>query len=832
MMKAAMSSSVSQILKKIEYSADAAQPRLNQKELAYELEAVQDWRTLSDLASAWRDIGWGNNVSYSRKVFIPLTHLCRDVCHYCTFAKAPRVVGPAFLTVEQALEIARAGAAAGCREALFTLGDRPEARYAAAREALQQLGHASTASYVAEVAQRVRAETGLLPHFNMGVLSAAEYQALRPHAPSFGIMLETASERLSERGGPHYGSPDKHPAVRLETMRLAGEAHIPITSGILIGIGETRRERLESLFALRDLHDRYGHLQEVIVQNFRAKAGTKMVNAPEPSMDELCWTTAAARLILGSAMSIQVPPNLFEGDLTDLIRAGINDWGGVSPITPDHVNPEAPWPHLERLSDVTARGGKVLVERLTVYPQYIDARDQWVDPGLHRDLLLHSDCGGLARTDGKWIAGSSTATDISSLQMQTTIPNADSISPQTIDIVNKCLSGDRLEEADLVHLFKVRGNDFAYVTQTANRLRQETNGDNITYVVNRNINYTNVCQYHCNFCAFSKGRVEESLREKPYIVELDEIRRRVREAWDRGATEVCLQGGIHPDYTGHTYLDICSAAKTECPDIHIHAFSPLEIMHGAQSLGRTVKAFLSDLKKAGLSTLPGTAAEILDDEVRRQICPDKLNTQEWLTVIRTAHELGLRTTATIMFGHVESYRHWAQHILKLIELQRNTRGLTEFVPLPFVHEEAPLFRRNRSHQGPTLREAVLMHTVGRLAFHGLIDNIQTSWVKMGEQGSQLCLQAGVNDLGGTLMNESISRAAGAAHGQELPPVAMAALAARLGRTAVQRTTLYGRVSIERQQAAQAALPLTPVKYVKAGRLVRGEGHQVLRTVAS
>ncbi|WP_338862194.1 5-amino-6-(D-ribitylamino)uracil--L-tyrosine 4-hydroxyphenyl transferase CofH [Mycetohabitans rhizoxinica] len=821
-----VSNPIYRMIQEVERSAKGSQPRLDDKALAYELEAVQDWRELAGLASAWRDIGWGNVITYSRKVFIPLTHLCRDVCHYCTFAKAPRVIGQAFLTVDQALDIARAGAAVGCREALFTLGDRPEARYAAARDALQQLGHATTADYVAEVAQRVRAETGLLPHFNMGVLSAAEYQMLRPHAPSFGLMLETASERLSERGGPHYGSPDKHPAARLETLRLAGEAHIPITSGILIGIGETRRERLESLFALRDLHDRYGHVQEVIIQNFRAKPGTKMVNAPEPSMDELCWTTAVARLILGSAMSIQVPPNLFDGDLTDLIRAGINDWGGVSPVTPDHVNPEAPWPHLDRLSEDTDRGGKTLTERITVYPAYIEERDRWIDPGLHADVLRHSDCSGLATSD-IWKAGSTTIGDIACLAVTPTASQVDRVGSQTIDIVEKCVAGERLEEAELVHLFNARGHDFTHVTHTADRLRRQTKGDTITYVVNRNINYTNVCQYHCNFCAFSRGPIQEDLREKPYIVDLNEIRRRVKEAWDRGATEVCLQGGIHPDYTGRTYLDICEAAKTECPDMHIHAFSPLEVLHGATTLGTSISAFLSDLKSAGLSTLPGTAAEILDDEVRRQICPDKLNTQEWLTVVRSAHELGLRTTCTIMFGHVESYKHWARHILRLAELQRDTGGLTEFVPLPFVHEEAPLFKKKGARQGPTLREAILMHAVGRLAFHGLIDNIQTSWVKMGEHGAQLCLQAGANDLGGTLMNESISRAAGAAHGQEMPPAAMEALAARLGRNAMQRTPLYRNVSPERQQASHAAPALVPVRFTKAGRLVRGHGHQVL-----
>ncbi len=784
------------------------------------MAAVGDWRALADVAGAVRDREWGRLTTYSRKVFLPLTQLCRDVCHYCTFAQPPRALAAPFLTPDRILAVAEAGAEAGCQEALFTLGDRPEARYAVARAALRELGHPTTVSYVAAMAERVRRETGLLPHLNLGILDRAEYGALRPVAPSFGLMLETAAPRLSQPGGPHHGSPDKWPAVRLEALRLAGELRIPTTTGLLVGIGETRAERIDALLALRALDDRYGHLQEVIIQNFRAKPGTRMSGAAEPSMDELCWTVAAARLILRPAVSLQAPPNLFSGDLADLIRAGINDWGGVSPVTPDHVNPEAPWPHIDRLADLTARAGKRLAARLTVYPRYIAAREDWIDRGLHGDVLRHSDGGGLARTAspaGDWTAG--TATDIrgpvSPVDAGGADHGTDHVSPHIRDIVAKAgaaVGKEGLEEGEITALFQARGADFTHIVQAADRVRQAVVGDAVSFVVNRNINYTNICQYHCTFCAFSKGQGREASRDKPYRIDLAEIRRRVREAWDRGATEVCLQGGIHPDYTGRTYLDICEAAKAECPEIHVHAFSPLEVMHGATTLGRSVGDFLGDLKAAGLGSLPGTAAEILDDEIRRRICPDKLTTQEWLEVVRTAHGVGLPTTATIMFGHVEGYPHWARHIRTLAALQRETGMITEFVPLPFVHDEAPMFVRGGARKGPTLREAVLMHAVGRLAFHGLIANIQVSWVKMGPDGARLCLEAGANDLGGTLMNESISRAAGAAHGQELAPAAMEALATGAGRRIQPRTTLYGVPPEGRTVAAWSAQALQPLRY--------------------
>jgi len=766
---------------------------------SYALLDFPDWLALAPLAATLRDTGWGRHVSYSRKVFVPLTQLCRDVCHYCTFAQTPRRLEKAFLTVEDVLDIARRGAAAGCKEVLFTLGDKPEARYAQAREALAHSGHSSTLSYLKEVAAKVLEQTGLLPHLNPGLMSQTDFALLRPVAPSMGIMLETASERLSEPGGPHFGSPDKIPARRLETIRIAGEMRVPLTTGILIGIGETRRERIDALLALRDLADRFDHIQEIIVQNFRAKPGTKMHAAPEPSMDELCWTVAVARLILGSEMSIQAPPNLYSGDLTDLIRAGINDWGGVSPVTPDHVNPEAPWPHLERLAAETERAGHVLVERLTVYPRFVEARRAWIDPALHRHVLRLSDSAGLARP-GEWAPGvAQPASEDDERDVRRSA--GATVSERIARAVDRALSGEQLDESGIVALFSARGGDFAHVCEAADRLRKSVVGDIVSYVVTRNINYTNICLHRCGFCAFSKGKAHEALRGLPYLVELPEIARRVREAWARGATEVCMQGGIHPSFTGETYLAICRAAKEAVPQIHVHAFSPLEVTHGARTLGLSVRAFLQELQAAGLSSLPGTAAEILDDEIRREICPDKVSTQEWLDVVGAAHELGLATTSTIMFGHLEGYEHWARHLLRLRAQQLRTGGFTEFVPLPFVHMEAPLYLKGLARKGPALREAILMHAVARLALHPHFRNIQASWVKLGPRWAQETLRAGANDLGGTLMNESISRAAGAAHGQELSPPRMEELIRALGRTPLQRTTLYKRASAERHARA-------------------------------
>ena len=769
---------------------------------------------LIDAAGRLRDEGHGRHVSYSRKVFIPLTHLCRDVCHYCTFAEAPRAGRSAYLSPDEVLAIARAGAAAGCTEALFTLGDKPELRYRAAEDALTALGYETTIDYLQAMCALVLRETGLLPHTNPGVMTRSEIAALRTVSASQGVMLESLSARLCEPGGVHYGSPDKRPEARLETLRLAGELRTPFTTGILIGIGETRAERLEALFAIRDLHLKFRHIQEVIVQNFRAKAGTKRAKAAEPDLDDLLWSLAAARLVLGRTMNIQAPPNLSPGVYPQLIAAGINDWGGISPVTPDHVNPEARWPAIAELAERTASAGKLLVHRLPLYPAYARDLATWTAPEIATQVRRLSDAEGFARDDD-WSPGARTAP-------RTPAVYARSVDPEIEGIVEVALAGKRLNEPEITRLFAARDADYKYVIASADELRRTMTGDTVRYVVNRNINYTNICYYRCQFCAFSKGKTHEALRGAPYDLALEEIVRRASEAWERGATEVCLQGGIHPQYTGETYLGICRAIKAAVSDMHVHAFSPLEITQGAATLGISVRSFLTQLKAAGLGTLPGTAAEILDDEVRAIICADKVNTAQWLDVVRTAHDLGLRTTSTIMYGHVEHPVSWARHLLALRDLQMDTGGFTEFVPLPFVHMEAPMYLRGAARRGPTFREAVLMHAVARLALHPHITNIQTSWVKMGPEGAAACLNAGANDLGGTLMNESISRAAGTEHGQEFPPEAMEALIRSIGRRPEQRSTLYGPVLPERRAASLNAAALAPVVLTPPQKLVAAE----------
>ncbi|MCE2947898.1 MAG: 5-amino-6-(D-ribitylamino)uracil--L-tyrosine 4-hydroxyphenyl transferase CofH [Betaproteobacteria bacterium] len=771
-------------------------------------------------ARALRDQGHGRRITYSRKVFIPLTRLCRDVCHYCTFATSPHALPAPFLFEDEVLAIARAGRDAGCDEALFTLGDKPELRWPEARAFLDRLGHASTIDYLAAMCERVLDETGLLPHANPGVMTPADIARLRRVSVSQGLMLESAAPRLCERGGPHFGSPDKAPAARLATIAAAGELQVPFTSGILIGIGETRMERLEALLALHALHLEHGHLQEVIVQNFRAKPRTAMAGAPDAALEELAWTIALARLVFGPTMNIQAPPNLSPGEARTLIDAGINDWGGVSPVTPDHVNPEAPWPAVAALRASTGEAGYRLVERLAAYPAWCLQPARWFDPKVVPRVLHRMDTEGLARGDD-WSAGRT-----GPVPAVATAPAA--ARPAGVDrTLDNALAaarrGDPLDEPMIVRLFAARDGEVAEVAAAADELRRASNGDAVSYVVNRNINYTNVCHYGCRFCAFSKGRHSARLRGPAYDLDDAEIARRVSEAWSRGATEVCMQGGIHPDYTGNTYLHILRTVREAAPGIHVHAFSPLEVSHGAATLGLTVEAFLGRLRDAGLGTLPGTAAEILDDEVREVLCPDKLRTGEWLDAMEAAHRVGLRSTATIMFGHLERTDHWARHLLRVRALQERTGGFTEFVPLPFIHMEAPVYLKGRARPGPTWREALLMHAVARLALAPAIANIQCSWVKLGPDGVLAALGAGVNDLGGTLMNESISFAAGNQHGQELAPQQMDALIRSAGRTPVQRTTAYGAVPAERIAAAWAAGPLSPVVQTPLRRRERTAG---------
>ncbi|MCB1693273.1 MAG: 5-amino-6-(D-ribitylamino)uracil--L-tyrosine 4-hydroxyphenyl transferase CofH [Pseudomonadales bacterium] len=777
-----------------------------------------DTGALCEVAAGIRDQGHQNTVSYSRKVFIPLTHLCRDVCHYCTFAQVPRKLKAPYLTPDEVLKIAQDGARAGCKEALFTLGDKPELRYRAAREALADMKQDSTLSYLRDMAELVFTETGLLPHLNPGLLEADDFAELRKVSVSMGIMLESASERLLEKGMPHHGSPDKVPARRFETLRLAGEAAVPFTSGILIGIGETRRERLESLLALREANRPFGHIQEIIIQNFRAKPETLMANAPEPDLNELLWTIAMARIIFGPVMNIQAPPNLSPGVLEQIVGAGINDWGGVSPVTPDFVNPEAPWPHLTNLANETRNAGKLLVERLAIYPDYAVRPDKWLDSAVAPFVRQAIDGHGFARTE-EWSAGAVVTAPEGDLARVTAIARTRP-SEDVGEILAKATAGDALDEAEIVRLLKARGDDFTHICQAADRVRASLVGDEVTYVVNRNINYTNICYFKCQFCAFSKGKMSENLRGRPYDLSHEEIMRRTVEAWERGASEVCLQGGIHPEYTGQTYIDICHSIKQVVPDMHIHAFSPLEVWQGAHTLGVSLEDFLGQLKEAGLGTLPGTAAEILDDEVRATLCPDKINTSQWLDVMQAAHSVGFNTTATIMYGHIERYEHVARHMLRIRALQEKTGGFTEFVILPFIHMEAPMYLKGNARKGPTFREAILIHAVARLAFNPVIKNIQASWTKLGHEGVRACLAAGVNDLGGTLMNETITRAAGASHGQETSPEEMEAIIRGLGRIPRQRSTSYGTPSELQVQRSFGARTLSEPIYTTANKYER------------
>ncbi len=772
--------------------------------------AIDDWMDeldrapLAELmarARVLRETGHGRTISYSPKVFIPLTHLCRDVCRYCTFAHPPRPGTRGFMTREEVLAVARAGAAAGCTEALFTLGEMPETRYAVARDELAALGHDTTLSYLADVARAVIEETGLLPHINAGVMGRDDMAALRKVGVSQGLMLEGTAPSLMAKGGAHFGSKGKDPAVRIANIAMAGELSIPFTTGILVGIGETRRERVESLLVIAALQARFGHIQEVIVQNFLPKPGTQMADFPAPTMDELLWSAAAARLILGPSMNIQVPPNLSFDRFPLLLESGINDWGGISPVTADHVNPEARWPAVERLRAATEAAGLELVARLPVYPGHISKR--WIEPSLLTATRRAGDSSRWAR-GGDWSPG------IAAKPPKIVRRGAAAAGSKVDQALRRAAQGTRLDNAEIAGLFAARGGEFAAVLEAADDLRARISGGTVSYVVNRNINYTNICAFKCGFCAFSKGKIADNLRGHPYEVDLDEVSRRAAEAWDRGATEVCMQGGIHPRFTGRTYLDLLAAAKRGAPSIHVHAFSPLEVKHGAATLDMPVERYLSMLRDAGLGSLPGTAAEILHDDVRKIICPDKLSTAEWLHIVGAAHESGLPTTSTIMFGHVEAPEHWAAHLLQLRDLQARTGGITEFVPLPFVHMEAPLYYKGLARKGPTYRETLLMHAVARLVLHPLIVNIQASWVKLGGDGVVDVLRAGVNDLGGTLMDESISRAAGTTHGQELPPEAMDALIAQAGRVSRQRTTLYGEPDGSQRGKSYDAPALAPL----------------------
>ena len=756
-----------------------------------------------------RERSHGSRVTYSPKVFIPLTKLCRDRCGYCTFAKAPRHLSAPFLTRDEVLAIAGQGADAGCHEALFTLGEAPELRYDVARDWLAAHGYATTIDYLADMCRAVLDETGLLPHANAGAISASDLALLRRVSASQGMMVESLRDDLPA----HRGAPDKDPARRLATLEAAGELGIPFTTGILVGIGESLADRVLALEAIADSHARHGHVQEVIVQNFLPKPGTAMRDAPACPHDEHLQAIALARLVLPPEIHLQAPPNLSDPDqLLDLLAAGIDDWGGVSPVTVDHVNPERPWPAIDTLRFATEGAGLVLAPRLAVYREF--ATDHWLDEALRFPVLDRCDAERLGRDDpgAMWperheaAANVGTGAEVIQVGRRSTAwysgaeaepPTLVPGHPRALGAIQEVLdgvsAGEEVGEEELVTLFSARGPEVAAIAHAADALRKSAVGDDITFVANRNINYTNVCTYKCTFCGFSKGPLSLNLRGKPYLLTLDEIADRSREAWAAGATEVCLQGGIHPAFDGNFYVEVAQAVHQAVPGLHIHGFTALEVLEGSRRLDEPLESYLRRLQEAGLRSLPGTAAEILDDEIRAILCPDKVSTEEWLEVHRVAHSIGLRSNVTMMFGAVESPRHWAKHLLRTRDLQKSTGGFTEFVGLPFVHMAAPVYLKRSARRGPTWREVVLVHAVARIAYRGWIDNVQASWVKLGVSGTRQLLQAGVNDVGGTLMDENISRAAGATHGQGMDAAGFQALADSLGRPLRQRTTLYGRV---------------------------------------
>ncbi len=767
---------------------------------------------LMSRARAIRDETFGSRVTYSPKVFIPLTMLCRDKCGYCTFAQPPAHLENPYLTAEQVLSIAKQGAKVGCHEALFTLGERPELRYEVAREWLKQNKYDSTVHYLHDMAALVLRETGLLPHANAGALYREELQMLRRVSPSQGMMIETLRDDLD----CHRGAPDKEPQRRLDTLNFAGELNIAFTTGILVGIGETRQDRIVALQAIAASHAKYGHVQEVIVQNFLPKPLTIMQREKPCPQDEYLWTIAAARVILPPEIHLQAPPNLSD-DFGVLLDAGIDDWGGVSPVTADHVNPERPWPSLDKLRASTEFRDKVLAPRLTIYPEFATAPRKWLDDSLHFKVLDRSDAEGLGRDDpGQVWPEKVTAADVvqdgaevilighRSTQWYSGANNPPPVLISARNEGNKIKTGaiaevlrgvelgQQVDQQQIVTLFGARGPEVDAVAALADQLREQVVGDVVTWVHNRNINYTNVCTFKCKFCGFSKGPLSLNLRGTPYLLTLDDIAMRASEAWDKGATEVTLQGGIHPDFDGDYYIDVARAVKDAVPQMHIHGFTALEVTEGARRLGEPLHEYILRLKDAGLASLPGTAAEILDDDVRAIICSDKINTEEWLECHRVAHKAGLRSNITIMFGSVEHPMSWAKHIVRTRDLQKETGGFTEFVGLPFVHMASPIYLQHKSRRGPTFRETVLMHAIARIAYHGLIDNIQVSWTKIGHAGATQLLQAGCNDMGGTLMNENISRAAGASHGQEMTEDSFREIVEPLGRTLRQRSTLYDK----------------------------------------
>ncbi|WP_151774388.1 bifunctional FO biosynthesis protein CofGH [Streptomyces abyssomicinicus] len=781
-------------------------------------------------------------ITYSRSVFIPLTRLCRDKCHYCTFVTVPGKLRRAghgmFMSPDEVLDVARRGAAMGCKEALITLGDKPEDRWPEAREWLDAHGYDDTIAYVRAISIRILEETGLLPHLNPGVLSWTDFQRLKPVAPSMGMMLETTATRLwSEPGGPHHGSPDKEPAVRLRVLEDAGRSSVPFTSGILIGIGETYEERAESLFALRKVARAYHSVQELIIQNFRAKPDTAMRGMPDAELDELVAAVAVARVVMGPTACVQAPPNLVDAEYERLIRAGIDDWGGVSPVTIDHVNPERPWPQIDELAGRSAAAGFELRERLCVYPEFVRRGEPWLDPRVvpHVRALADPETG-LAVPDAvvegrPWQEPDEAFTPSGRTDLHRTIDSEGRTGDRRDDfdevygdweslreaaapgMVPERIDGDvraalrtaaddptRLTDEEALALFHADGAALDALCRIADDVRRSAVGDDVTYIVTRNINFTNVCYTGCRFCAFAQRRTDADA----YTLSLEQVADRAQQAWDVGAVEVCMQGGIHPDLPGTAYFDIARAVKERVPGMHVHAFSPMEVVNGATRTGMSIREWLTAAKEAGLDTIPGTAAEILDDEVRWVLTKGKLPTATWVEVISTAHELGIRSSSTMMYGHVDQPRHWLGHLRTLAGIQRRTGGFTEFVTLPFVHTNAPVYLAGIARPGPTVRDNRAVTAMARLLLHPYIPNIQTSWVKLGTEGAAEMLRSGANDLGGTLMEETISRMAGSSYGSYRSVADLVAIADAAGRPSRPRNTLYGEVPEERQRAAAAS----------------------------
>jgi FO synthase len=791
-----------------------------------------DLEALMSLAAGLRDLGHGTTITYSRKVFIPLTMLCRDHCHYCTFAKPPGRLDTPFLTPDEVVAIAEAGRAHACKEALFTLGDRPEERYPVARAWLAERGFNSTLEYLRSVAIKVIEETGLLPHLNPGVMTWEDMARLKHVSASMGMMLETSSERLSGRGGPHFGSPDKVPAVRLRTIEDAGRLSIPFTTGILIGIGETLRERAESLLAIRDLDRKYGHIQEIIVQNFKAKPGTAMHDSPEPSEDEFLATIAVSRVVFGPRMNIQAPPNLSDPNYPRLLDAGINDWGGVSPVTIDHVNPEAPWPKLRDLESRTGQRGYALHERLAIYPEYALKPDPWIAGKMQEPVRQLAGPRGLAiqghkpqpvpwqdpevkwkprnialtfaKADGAGLRPDAADVygDFDAIAVTTEWTHRAHASPERLDgeiagALRKAVAHRPISDHQALALFQAGGRSLEALCHVADDLCREAVGDEVTYVVNRNINFTNVCYTGCRFCAFAQREIDR----ESYTLSLNEVADRAEEAWRYGATEVCIQGGLHPSLPGTFYFQVLEAVRARVPKIHIHAFSPMEVLNGSSRLGISFAEFLAECKARGLGTIPGTAAEILDDEVRWALTKGKLPADTWEEIVKTAHGLGIRSSSTIMYGHVDAPPHWVAHIKRLARIQDESGGFTEFVPLPFVWQNSPIYLAGKARPGPTLEDDRRMHAVARILLDGRIPNVQVSWVKMGMEYCKQILQGGANDFGGTLMEETISRMAGSEWGIRKEPEELIQAIAAIGRIPAERTTTYGRVLRERSAGA-------------------------------